>query len=188
MNKVHKRSYTCESACIAAFDSLHRKPQAIGLHAVDTSIYKGLHIGPCYPIPNHATRIEVSSSAHRLTSHIVFQKSVCRVCYSTRVFKGNQCTTPISQEFSRIPVRSRDDGLPSAKGVCKCSRYGLRFESIGRYVNVGRSHQRSHFLLTYKAVIEDYVLLDSKFLRQGLQLKPVLITFGDPDMRVSGAC
>jgi len=49
------------------------------------------------------------------------------------------------------------------------------------------AHQRSHLFRTDEPIDEQYLLFHSKLLGQGLQLKPVAISFPSPDLRVSGA-
>jgi hypothetical protein len=65
--------------------------------------------------------------------------------------------------------------FPAPTGIREGSRYSLCLVTVRRDVNVGRAHQRSHFLGADEPVVEDHLFLNSQFPGQGLQLIPISI-------------
>ena len=81
-------------------------------------------------------------SAPGLASCLVVPEFNCHICNSRRTLEGNQFPAPIGQELGSVPVGRRDDPLPGARGVCECSRYGLRLIAVRREVDIGGTNQR----------------------------------------------
>ena len=63
-----------------------------------------------------------------------------------------------------MPVRSRDDRFPRSECNCKCAGNDLRFLAIGSDIDVCRAHVLDQFFGTHKAVIEDHVWRNAKFV------------------------
>ena len=60
---------------------------------------EGIHIGLCYPIPDHQAPIGVSALSHGLACYVVVQEFNCRSCDSTWIFEGNKYSAAVVQEF-----------------------------------------------------------------------------------------
>ena len=64
-----------------------------------------------------------------------------RFCgYSFRIIKRNKCAALVVQEFDRVQVGRRNDGLAGAQGVRQRAGNNLRFMFVRRDVNVRRAN------------------------------------------------
>src|ERR1035437_9747351 len=119
-----------------SFASLNWKPHVNRLHTMNASPQHGGHIGLRYPLPDHRPCIKIGAFTHSLACLIVVQKGDRRFYDGGSVPKRNQHSAAIFQCFRSVPVWSRDDGLSGTKGIRQGSRYGLRFVTVRRDVNV----------------------------------------------------
>ena len=72
-----------------------------------------------------------------------------------------------------MPVRRRNDCLPAAEGVRKCTGRNLPSVEIRSNVNVRRIKILHKLFALDEAIVEDHVFCDTQFLGEPLQIHPI---------------
>ena len=109
------------------------------------------------------------------------------LCNSIGILKWNQRAPTVVQQFDRVPIWSRNDGLARSQGKSKRSGNHLRLMPVGSNVNVCSANKLDHFFRTDKPVVKNDLRFHSHFLGQRLQIRSILITLATKNVRMRGA-